>query len=380
MQPRHRVFFVPGMFGFGKLAGYDYFTHVRAGLQRRFDGRGVPVSFEDVPLPPTSSVRARTRILARTIARHAGNHAGPIHLVGHSTGGLDLRLLLCPAASLRLESEELAWLPRVESAVSISTPHYGTPLASYFATVSGMRVLYALSLLTIISLRLGEPSLAIFSRALATLGGIDSLLGEDFRLVSRLTDMILRFVDDGARREIKAFLRGVRSDQGVIIQVMPEAADLFNAAIQDHPGVRYGCIATAAPAPLRMRFLRRIRSPYAALTAAMYSTLYQFAGQPRKGYKYAEPTPDEATLFFRAFGHAISAADNDGIVPTLSMLHGKLLWAGEADHLDVLGHFHDDANPSEHVDWMTSGAHFNRQRFSMLLDSVASFVLDGSGN
>jgi triacylglycerol lipase len=62
-------------------------------------------------------------------------------------------------------------------------------------------------------------------------------------------------------------------------------------------------------------------------------------------------------------------------VPTLSMLWGELIWAGEADHLDVLGHFHDDIQPSSHTDWVTSGARFTRQRFGALLDAIAAFQL-----
>ena len=45
----HRVYFIPGMFGFGRLAGYDYFNHVRIGLERRFRDAGQEVLFEDVP-------------------------------------------------------------------------------------------------------------------------------------------------------------------------------------------------------------------------------------------------------------------------------------------------------------------------------------------
>ena len=59
----------------------------------------------------------------------------------------------------------------------------------------------------------------------------------------------------------------------------------------------------------------------------------------------------------------------------------ELLWAGEADHLDVLGHFADDADDgkklghSRHRDWITSGARFSLMHFNALLDALATFQL-----
>lgn len=363
------------MFGFGRLAGYDYFHHLRRGLEQRFVEVGEAVRFEDVPSPPTSSLRHRANVLASTVTRSAGEDDGPIHFVGHSTGGLDARLVLTPNIKLNGTPHALSWLPRVRSAISLNTPHYGTPLAGYFATVSGTRVLYALSLLTIVSLYVGEPSLAIFSRVLAGIGSIDSLFGGDLRLISRLTDVILRFVDKEGRGEINDYLSKVRIDQGAVIQTMPEAMDLFNATTSDAPDVRYGCVVTAAPPPRSMRFARRVRSPYAAFTAALYSTLYQFAGQNPKRYPYAQPSMRQSQEIRNGMGHDVNEIDNDGIVPTLSMLYGQLIWAGEADHLDVLGYFHDEVRPTDHVDWINSGSRFTRQRFAALLDGVAQFQL-----
>ena len=46
------------------------------------------------------SVRRRAAKLARVVAATAGDDGGPIHLVGHSTGGLDARLIASPGAHL----------------------------------------------------------------------------------------------------------------------------------------------------------------------------------------------------------------------------------------------------------------------------------------
>jgi len=375
MSAPHRVYLVPGMFGFGRLAGYDYFHHVRQALAKRYSDAGVELMTEIVTTPPTSSLRHRSRILAKAVQRTAGD-TGPIHLLGHSTGGLDARLVLSPTTNLDVAPDRLNWTPRVATALSLNTPHHGTPLASYFSTVSGTRVLYALSLLTVVSLSVGEPSLAVFSRLLAGIGGIDRLFGGDLRLISRITDVILRFVDDAGRGEIHEFLSKVRVDQGAIIQIMPEAMDLLNAAAEDDPRIRYGSVVTAAPRPHPIRFAKRVRSPYSALSAAMFSTLYQFTSQRHEMYPYARPSAREEELLSLGIEQEVNDRSNDGIVPTLSMLWGKLVWCGEADHLDILGHFQDDQRPRQHVDWIASGAHINRKRFAEMMDAVVAFQLD----
>jgi hypothetical protein len=163
---------------------------------------------------------------------------------------------------------------------------------------------------------------------------------------------------------------------------MPEAVDLFNASTEGDPDLRFGCIASAAPPPRSMRLAGRIRSPYAAFTAAIYATLYQFASKVPDVYPYARPSERELSLLRTGIDHEIVDSTNDGIVPTLSMLYGNLIWAGEADHLDVLGHFADDSDEEEresgavrHRDWITSGARFSRKRFNALLDALATFQL-----
>ena len=375
MSQLHHVYLIPGMFGFGRLAGVNYFAHVRMALSARFQDAGQPIVIEVSPSPPTSSLRHRARILAKTVLHTLRDESGPVHLVGHSTGGLDSRLLLSPTTRLGIEPELLSWTSRVRSIVSVNTPHFGTPLAGYFSSVSGTRLLYALSLLTIVSLSVGEPSLSVFSRLLASLGDLDSLLGEDSKLVSRMTDVVLRVVDRKGRAEVSRYLHNIRSDQGGLIQIMPEAIDLLNAAAEDNPDVKYGCVLTAAPLPLQIKLVQRLLSPYAAATGALFSTLYQLTSQRPRMYAYAQPTAQQQETLRWSFANTIDERSNDGVVPSLSMLWGELLWCGEADHLDILGHFHDDHKPRSHIDWMMSGAHFTRIRFNQAMDAIARFLL-----
>jgi pimeloyl-ACP methyl ester carboxylesterase len=371
---RHHVYLIPGLFGFGELAGHDYFVHLRNALTQRFDAAGVPLALRVVSTSPTASITVRALEVAETVARTAGER-GPIHLVGHSTGGLDARLLASPGRSLPMAPEQLAWTDRIESVLAINTPHYGTPLAGYFTTAAGTRLLYALSLLTVTTLSIGRLPLTVLSALLAAIGSAERRLQLEHGMLDRLTSQVLRVVDARGRAEIGDYLRHVRSDQGGIVQLMPEVMELFNCAVGDHPSVRYGCAASAGPAPGARRVLSALMSPIAALQLGVYATVYGISGHGAERYPYATPTAAQATQLKRELGTL--AAGVDGIVPTLSMLWGELIWCGLADHLDMVGHFADDATPALHIDWLASGAFFRRREFSALCDAIARFLLAG---
>jgi len=370
----HRVYLIPGMFGFGRLAGYDYFEHVERLLAKRFEQKGVRYLLEIVPTPPTASIRRRARTVAEQVSRTAGEDSGPIHLVGHSTGGLDARLIASPTVALELDKERLTWKSRLKSVVTINTPHYGTPLAGFFTTVSGTRLLYALSLLTFTTLRYGSAPLTVFSSLLAAVGTVDEAVGIDIKLLDKTTNLLLRFVDDRGRDEVRDWLDGVRRDQGGIIQVTPEAMDIFNAATENADGVRYASLASASPPPTPVRLVTRVRSPYQALSATIYATVQSVTSREHVNYACPRGDDDARRILSAAIGREVDNSVTDGIVPTLSMIWGELLWAGKADHLDVVGHFHDD-RASDHVDWLASGARFDRTSFAEAMDAIGSFLL-----
>ena len=52
----HRIYYSPGIFGFGKLAHYDYFAHVERALEARFLAAGHRVTIVGRTSDPTRAV------------------------------------------------------------------------------------------------------------------------------------------------------------------------------------------------------------------------------------------------------------------------------------------------------------------------------------
>jgi len=384
------------MFGFGKLATYDYFAHVERALVRRFAEAGQELVTYVVDVAPTASIRRRAAAMAELVARTA-ERDGPIHLLGHSTGGLDARLIASPSARLPTAPENLAWLPRLRSVTTMSAPHYGTPLATFFATVSGQRMLYAVSALTFIGLSLGAPPLTAASALVVAIGRIDRALGVELKILDRTTDALLRALEPATSREVRVYLDAIRRDQGAVIQLTPEAMDLFQAGVEDRPGVAYACTCSMAPPPTPQALASSLISPWRLLSSTLFTTLYGITSRYDERYPCAAPTTgaEAESVLRQGFARLPGARANDGVVPTLSQIWGRVVWAGYADHLDVLGHFPgrtedektgfwggggapDATADTRHVDWLRSGAGFDARSFAALMDAVAHAMLESA--
>jgi hypothetical protein len=360
------------MFGFARLASFDYFEHLVKAIADRFAARGHAAEVRVCEVHPTASVRRRAVKLATMIAATAGDDGGPIHIVGHSTGGLDARLVASPSVSLSPSgAPPLSWVDRLCSVTTMNTPHYGTPLATFFATVSGQRLLYAISALTVTALKLGAPPLAATSALVAAMGRVQ-LRGFELELVDRTVESLVKVLDEASSRELRAWLRLLRDDQGAIVQLMPEAMDLFQAGIEDRRFVKYQCVATYAPENAVRDWIGAMRSPWRALSATVFTLMYNVTARQDARYPCMAPDGSGALQIRALLGEAPPTTASDGIVPLYSQIWGELIWIGKADHLDVVGHF---PGRDGHTDWLSSGARFNRVRFDVVVDRIVEGML-----
>ncbi|MFO0957963.1 MAG: hypothetical protein U0800_11130 [Isosphaeraceae bacterium] len=124
-----------GLFGFdrigvGPVSLIDYFRGIPGALRAAGNMVVVP------RVHPTAGMPRRVEQLARGIS--AAIPEGPFHLIGHSLGGLDARLLL----------DAPEWRSRVLSLTTIGTPHLGSSLADIWSIRLGRasRFLEALGL------------------------------------------------------------------------------------------------------------------------------------------------------------------------------------------------------------------------------------------
>lgn len=370
MPRRHHVVLVPGFFGFANLGDFAYFAHVRDLLGEAGPPLGLEGEVRVVHTEPTASLPRRAALLAEAVSALLDDRDGDVTLVGHSSGGLDARLLVEPGVTLPTSADLERCARRVRAVVTISTPHHGTPLAHLFGSLLGQQLLSLLSLATIHALRTGRLPLAVALR-LARL-----LRRPGAKPQGVLDQLFLQLLADfsGARRRaVEQFFDAVRCDQALVEQITPAGMDLFNTSTHDRDGVRYGCVVSRGRPPGLRSLARAGLDPYAQATHALYLALYRFASRTPRD-RQLRLTAEQATALRAAYGRIPDAAANDGIVPTLSQVWGDVVAAVWADHHDVIGHFHQPTHVPPHFDWVASGTGFARIHFEATWRAVAAYA------
>jgi hypothetical protein len=371
MSTRQHVLLIPGFFGFANLGDFAYFGHVREYFATHMRRRGIPGEVRVVQTFPTASLPRRAACVLETMAELLDGDDGVVHLVGHSSGGLDARLMVAPEAQLPTTLDAEKYARKVRAVVSLSSPHRGSPLATFLSSVLGAQILRLMSLVTIYTLRTGRvPIAAVFQlvrllalRRLPIASG--TLLNNVFR------DLLSDFSAE-RRQALEDFFVRVGDDQQLLAEVTPTGMNDFNHAYLDRPTVRYGSVVTCSHQPGVRSVLAVGLSPFRQATLALFTALYRISARVA-----TEPTALTAAQSFalkHAFDRLPAARDNDGFVPTLSQVWGHVVHATWADHLDTLGHFYLPTHVPPHFDWLNSANNFSLRDFQRMWRDVARFV------
>lgn len=364
-----QVYLVPGFFGFTSLGSLSYFRHVSDVLKRGLDRHGFDAEIIEVNTRPTSSLRRRALMLLEEVRVRGGLEHDSVHFVGHSTGGLDVRLLLTPGVRLARTSLEDAIGERTRSVVMLAAPHFGTPLANFFTGLQGRNLLYLLTAMA----TSGPGRWGIFgaARVLSLIARLDDYLGQRETLLDAIAERLLHDVTAERNHALYEFLRCIASDQGAMVQLTPEAADLFNAAVADREGVDYVSFVTAAPPPsLRPRG----RDIYAYATSLLFALSHAVARREHRHYPYPWDGSGISAEIARALPFELHPGTNDGVVPTLSQLWGRLGGVSVADHLDVVGQYPHEVEGCKYPGWLCSGAAFDDARFEELWFRISDVI------
>ncbi|MET0385781.1 MAG: triacylglycerol lipase [Polyangiales bacterium] len=362
---------IPGFFAFAGLGDLHYWHGVDTALLQAFKRFGLDVDILEIETQPTASIRYRAMKVLDAIRLVAARDEGPIHLIGHSTGGLDARLAISPHAS-HANTIDPAVLARVASIVTVATPHYGTPLASTFGSVMGQPLLRWLAKSAIIGLERGKLPLSTFISLAGILVRLDDVFGLQRTVLDQLYAQLFREFNDARREALIAFLDDVSKDRALVVQLTPDTLDLFNATTAA-PLIDHGCVVTRGRRPNLRRVAANLSDAYAQALYALYSSLW-FISSTSDGRFYPELDPAQRAALLAGYGSLPKPSDNDGMSPTLSQVWGEVVHVTDADHLDVMGQYGDLLAPGINADWLPSGSGFDAVRFAALWNDVAAFV------
>lgn len=412
------VFLIPGFLGFDQFRDFAYFADrvgaaLRAALSQRLRRQILVVP---VPIPPTSSLAQRQLALgktlvarARALGRSRQREVSGVHLVGHSTGGVDAQLLSLEVPLSRrdwrdFDGTDVTWLrDRLKSIVSIASPHQGTclaqsPLAK--ALVSG-------SLAE--RLRLGPAALHEgVSVLLRTLQSLPEL--------ARDPDSALLFQSLASTTQTLRFLRELVASHDLIADLAPEKSvgryAKLGVALNVHrrsfvtvagvtPDVEHSAAtrATDAPPPPE-RQPAKLDEAKNEPPDALFLMLAELSSGRRQDcasdllpnsierLREAQANPEKIIAGSpRLLPHHFDGAVNDGVVNSARQLiapddRDELAAIVVADHFDVVGHYDrsiwisdpetgDESEKSQVAGLLHSGSRFRDDQFFELVQRIS---------
>ncbi len=401
MDRRTHIVLVPGFAGFDALGQLDYYANVtqcfhvwqdkRDRKRRSKRQAAAHATLHYFQGFPTAGVTTRARLLeaylARRCARNEFQRDDEIVLVGHSTGGLDIRQLLSELIaheneSVRVDGDAIhAWavrcdhiLDRIRRAVFVSVPQRGANIANH---VGRNRFLAAWF---VTALRLGFH----LSQVKSAVNLLKSSERWDARLHSELLmavrDALLevaqrktatRFTAAQARAahmQIKLWLNHIDADFLAIDDLRTHSDDELKSVARftdrereaelqnlERHDIATRSYATIGRCPFDEARLRRGEPP------SWYDVLLPASSNPagaevfyRIAYKLCTlgTLGSDGAFRARTFGsheiRSIEPWENDGIVNTASMLwpDGESTRLIAGDHADIIGHYQRAEDPS----------------------------------
>ncbi|MGC3999503.1 MAG: hypothetical protein QM767_19510 [Anaeromyxobacter sp.] len=435
LRPRVHVVLVPGFAGFDALGQLEYYAGVTPLLQpwQAAHPDAPPVVLHYFDNLPTAGVATRAarllRFLARRHARGEIQDGERIALIGHSTGGLDIRRLLrdlaagagCPVDGDRQDAvrvDAAALLAHLERVVFLSVPQRGTPLADLvrrlpLAWAIAQAQLWVKAGRLHLANDLEEAAarwLGRGARADLVLAAADAISEMDAAAVAG--DPSRRAEAHEAAAALDLYLTLIGSDLAAIedLTAVPGPASASPAHASEPAraaerqawaahGLRTRSYATRGRRPFTFGpgeavppwdLLRPSTSPWARLAAGaadetdlVYRCGYRAcAGAPDAAPPIPEPL--RATSFEDGAQVALEPWDGDGIVGTASMLwpDGPETRLVAADHGDVIGHFRLVEEPEgpplrryHTYDLLRSGSGFTADAFRRLWGEVLDFCV-----
>ena len=368
MRTRDVVVLVPGFLGFTRFGGFYYFADrlvaVLRGLLEEPLGTTVPV----VPVAtlPTDSLRSRQRALLQSLASVCEKLSGVerLHLIGHSTGGVDVQLLACTKSfdGHAWDKKANGVRKKIKSVVTISAPHYGTGLAnSRLARWGENPFRHPTAIIsearTLIDLLLLVP------RDLAAAGGIELAAPND----------VLKFMWQVAR------------NRDLIEDLKPARMEAVRARLSSDAEIALRCFVTGTTP----------RDDAIRPSDPFFRDMYQLTQEPepvsgvvrecdRLLRAIVQEQPDVVIRSAKSNMPVASPQLNDGVVNTVRQIvsperREEVGGFVVADHADVLGHYDRqdaliDGKPYN-AGLFHSGAGFGDDEFFRLYRRVAQVIL-----